>query len=306
MGPKETPLVIGIGDLHGHLPALERLLDGLHEEFGILPDGARLRDGVEIIFTGDYIDRGEHSREVIGTVMRLQERNPHQVRTLFGNHELLALAARQDANFVAQQADPQLMYRMVTAHGRNGGWAFVKQHGSDAQSACRAFAAAIAPASPVGAWLRRLLPYHRTRSGDRELLFVHAGIPEQLNTPQLLAAYASAFSTHLERATSTNTVRKYLEHDLVSDHSVFWDRRIPDGDADPDALAQRLGVDRIIIGHTPQKRITRYGIAVYNIDVGMCPAYGENGPAAIVFTPSQVIDFDLKHGTGTLEPSGQD
>jgi hypothetical protein len=41
-------LVIGIGDLHGHYRALERIFTALQEKYGVFHDGApdRLRNGV--------------------------------------------------------------------------------------------------------------------------------------------------------------------------------------------------------------------------------------------------------------------
>ncbi len=295
----KTPLVIGIGDLHGHLPALEQLIDALQEEYEIFSDGERLHDEVEIVFTGDYIDRGAYSRETVDRVMRLQAKNPNRVRTLFGNHELLALAGRSSAEDAAHHPTPEIAYRLLTMHGRNGGWSFVQQYGSTPQDACLNYAAAIAPDAPVGAWLRRLLPFHRTRIGEREILFAHGGIPTSLERPTEWDAYARAFQNHLAAITTANPVEKYLTHPLVNTHSIFWDRRIPNGDVDPDTLARNLGVDAIVIGHTPQDRITRYGKAIYNIDVGMCPKYGAHGPAAIIFTPEDTILFDLQKGTTT-------
>ncbi|MEK6629109.1 MAG: metallophosphoesterase [Acidobacteriota bacterium] len=92
-------VIIGIGDLHGHYRALERILDALQEKCGVFGAGSpdRLRTGVQLVFTGDYIDRGRHALRIIDRLQRLAHQNPGQVITLLGNHELMALEASEEA-----------------------------------------------------------------------------------------------------------------------------------------------------------------------------------------------------------------
>jgi serine/threonine protein phosphatase 1 len=71
-----------IGDIHGCLESLERLLDKIN------PDLSRDR----LLFVGDYIDRGPQSREVVDYVIRLKSKAPPgQVICLKGNHEAMFL-----------------------------------------------------------------------------------------------------------------------------------------------------------------------------------------------------------------------
>ena len=69
-----------IGDIHGCLGALERLI----EKIDWHPD----REG--LIFLGDYVDRGVQSKDVIDLIIEMSERSPH-VQCLMGNHEDLFL-----------------------------------------------------------------------------------------------------------------------------------------------------------------------------------------------------------------------
>jgi serine/threonine protein phosphatase 1 len=65
-----------IGDIHGCLEKLERLLALIRYE----PAADRL------IFLGDYIDRGPQSKGVIDLMLRLQQENPANI-FIMGNHE---------------------------------------------------------------------------------------------------------------------------------------------------------------------------------------------------------------------------
>ncbi len=65
-----------IGDIHGCLRPLQRLLDK------IAP-----RPGDEVVFIGDYIDRGPQSREVVEHLLGL----PYRCIFLLGNHEKMLL-----------------------------------------------------------------------------------------------------------------------------------------------------------------------------------------------------------------------
>ncbi len=60
---------------------LERLLEQIQR---FHPD--------HLLFVGDYIDRGAHSREVVDLIMQL----PMEVTCLMGNHEMMMLNAIED------------------------------------------------------------------------------------------------------------------------------------------------------------------------------------------------------------------
>ena len=66
-----------IGDLHGDLHALDRLLARL----------PRLDGDDTLVFLGDYVDRGPHSAQVVDRVRRLGDWIPAKVVALRGNHE---------------------------------------------------------------------------------------------------------------------------------------------------------------------------------------------------------------------------
>jgi serine/threonine protein phosphatase 1 len=78
-------LIYAIGDIHGQHSMLQALLHTLNE----IP----LTEEDILIFMGDYIDRGEDSKAVIETLLRLRDARDNII-FLRGNHEQLMLEAR--------------------------------------------------------------------------------------------------------------------------------------------------------------------------------------------------------------------
>jgi serine/threonine protein phosphatase 1 len=71
-----------IGDLHGRLDLLDRLMDRINPNL----------QGDRLIFMGDYIDRGPYPRGVVDYVLRLKNlAAPEGVILLKGNHEAMFL-----------------------------------------------------------------------------------------------------------------------------------------------------------------------------------------------------------------------
>jgi hypothetical protein len=70
-----------IGDIHGDLKTLFKILDGIKfEEF--LTNGNN-----KMIFLGDYVDRGNDSIGVLYTLCYLKQKYPDSVILMRGNHE---------------------------------------------------------------------------------------------------------------------------------------------------------------------------------------------------------------------------
>ena len=69
-----------VGDIHGCLDMLNRLLDEIPWRPG--------RDG--LVFVGDCIDRGPRSKDVVDRILGLMHMDP-QVTCLLGNHEAMLL-----------------------------------------------------------------------------------------------------------------------------------------------------------------------------------------------------------------------
>jgi serine/threonine protein phosphatase 1 len=74
--------LFAIGDIHGCIDQLRELVESVI--------GIRKQD--RIVFLGDYIDRGNKSREVVDYIMNLQH-NGYAVIPLIGNHEWMLLEA---------------------------------------------------------------------------------------------------------------------------------------------------------------------------------------------------------------------
>jgi len=71
-----------IGDIHGSLESLERLLDKINLD--LTED--------RLLFVGDYIDRGPRSKGVVDYIIRLKDQAPPgQIICLKGNHEAMFL-----------------------------------------------------------------------------------------------------------------------------------------------------------------------------------------------------------------------
>ena len=77
-----------VGDLHGSIECFSTVL-GLCDAYPhLLNDGSSV-----IIFNGDFVDRGEHSVEVLACLLLLKLAYPAQIVMLRGNHECSALAS---------------------------------------------------------------------------------------------------------------------------------------------------------------------------------------------------------------------
>ncbi|PWB80029.1 MAG: serine/threonine protein phosphatase [Candidatus Methylomirabilota bacterium] len=129
-------MIYAIGDIHGCLDPLRRLIAQI-----------RLSETDEVIFLGDYIDRGPDSRGVMDYLLTLSGRYTF----LMGNHERMFL------DFLQGKERALFLY--------NGGTATLDSYGGLRQI----------PAAHL-AFLDRLRLYHETP----EYFFVHAGIRPEI------------------------------------------------------------------------------------------------------------------------------
>ena len=76
-----------VGDIHGHLDALQDLLGQLRGE---------ARQGDTVVFLGDYIDRGPATKQCIDAILRFRKDCDANVVCLLGNHEDWCLRSMRD------------------------------------------------------------------------------------------------------------------------------------------------------------------------------------------------------------------
>jgi serine/threonine protein phosphatase 1 len=134
-----------IGDIHGCLAPLQRLLEHLE------PDLRRDR----LLFVGDYIDRGPNSRGVVDYILHLRARHPAEnIICLRGNHEVMF------ADFLAGK-DRQLFLF-------NGGLNTLRDYWGDDWDELSELALPL----DHGRFLRDLLPFYETP----DYIFVHGGL----------------------------------------------------------------------------------------------------------------------------------
>lgn len=135
-------LTFAIGDIHGCLDQLTRLLDKCRRFARGLPS--------TFVFLGDYIDRGPGSQGVVQTIVDMQAAAPDRVIALAGNHEDLLLASLDFGD---------AMGRWLA----NSGSATLQSYGVTSPKDL--------PPDHL-AWIRSLPTHH----DDGQRFFVHAGI----------------------------------------------------------------------------------------------------------------------------------
>jgi serine/threonine protein phosphatase 1 len=150
-----------VGDIHGRHDLLDAMVDRIDR------DRARFEDGRQAVtvFLGDYIDRGDHSREVIDKLLVL-EYTREDVVFLKGNHEAALLDFLEDpgrgVDWLGYGGLQTLASYGVAPVGRGAG-------GAELERTALELGAAMGP--HIG-FLERTR--HSFRSGD--VICAHAGI----------------------------------------------------------------------------------------------------------------------------------
>ena len=140
---------IAIGDIHGRIHSLRTMMDHLIAE----------HSDSNLVFLGDYVDKGEFSADVIDLIMDIKESNIfNNVITLCGNHEHL---------FLASIANPES--RLAEHWARNlGGYNTLFSYGWDFDMG---YDFSMIPEKHVD-FIRQMSFYHK----DKDIFFCHAGI----------------------------------------------------------------------------------------------------------------------------------
>jgi hypothetical protein len=230
-----------MGDLHGDLEHTQQAL----RLAGLLDAAGHWSGGdTTLIQTGDMLDRGDRTREVLALMRRLQGEAAAaggRVVALLGNHEVMNL-----------QAD----WRYVSPGDLAG-------YGGEA-----ARRAAFGPEGEDGAWLRGLPVAHR----EGRTIFVHGGV-----TPQAAALGLEALNARFHTA-----LQGVDEPDLLGREGPTWYRghllgHVTEACTDAQSALASLGAARMVMGHTTQDDghiAARCQGAVLGIDVGLSDHYG--------------------------------
>ncbi|EEE37805.1 serine/threonine protein phosphatase family protein [Rhodobacteraceae bacterium KLH11] len=157
-----TNPVYAVGDLHGRVDEFERALTLIEQDGG--PDA-------EIVFLGDYVDRGPDSRGVLDRLIAGRDAGRRWV-TLLGNHDRMFSWFLEDV----PRHDPHLLVGYHWLHDRLGGVETLRSYDVvfEQQTRLEDLHAMARGAVPLShrMFLQGLVPMHQTP----EIAFVHAGI----------------------------------------------------------------------------------------------------------------------------------
>lgn len=146
-----------VGDIHGRIDLLDRLLADIHDTD---PDPF-------VVFVGDYVDRGEHSRDVLERLRTYMNERPGRTVALAGNHESMLLGFIDNPD---DRAAKWLRYGGMQTLASFGIGGLTENSRGDSLVRAHAEFVAAFPAETLD-WLRAL-PHH-WESGNVHV--VHAG-----------------------------------------------------------------------------------------------------------------------------------
>ena len=300
--------LVAVPDLHGDLAHARRSF----QLAGISEDGERWSAGANTRFvqTGDVVDRGERSIEIVQIIANLQReaatRVNSSVTALLGNHELLTLQG--DYRYVAREE--LLRLGKASLESKNlGGQEMGTGYGLRAYWAAgqMAWRSAFSPDATLGAQIRSNRPLLTVEGeGSCTTLFSHAGVRrahlarhgdtiEALNAfaGDAIAAIADRERDEKKGADVGGAPPPALGSlDVFDVESPVW-TRFWSADwsktkgmevaacAELDSILRLVGARRMVVGHTvqPGGMTTRCAGRLHLIDVGVSDAYIGRGAA---------------------------
>jgi hypothetical protein len=294
--------IVAVGDLHGDFSAWRDILHsaGLVDNKGHWSGGDTI-----LIQTGDAVDRGPNSREIVEDLMRLQKeaaRAHGQLIAMVGNHEAMNLTG--DLRYIsatdyAGYADRRSASRRENVYNSNKAAIETAYREKDPQISGDAIKKAWFEAFPLGrlehqiAWsdqgdIGRWVVKNPVVVLLDGTLFVHGGISPaylDLSVAEINARAAAALTARNTDPTAiTNDEQGPLWYrGLAQPASANGETHVartpaqiqPAGEDQLNALLSAYGAKRIVVGHTP----VLSGIAFFRdgklicIDTGISAAY---------------------------------
>lgn len=203
-----------IGDIHGEICLLDRLIENVMR---FQPD--------QIVFVGDYIDRGSHAKEVVDRLMGLQV----PTTFLMGNHEMMMLDAVEDPGY--GHSPVELWYY-------NGGEATLQSFGSTS------FFSFQSTMDPVYLeFFRKLKMSHVIKVDHRtKVLGTHAGISPAIPLEDHMGMndYKSLNRYLLKNHIDPNDSFLWVRDSFFNSSSSLWDGYL------------------VVHGHTPTLKLKRF------------------------------------------------
>jgi len=284
--------IVAIGDVHGDH---QRFLELLRTANLVDAKNAWTGGDTHLVLTGDFVDRGDHSAQVLDLLMELEpqaRKAGGRLHALIGNHEAMDLygdlryVTKDDfAGFQApnskelrdrrMRSDLDDLKRQGTPPADENAWRkkFEDEHPLGWVEQRQAFQ----PGGKYGKWLRQ----RNTIVKINDAIFVHGGISQKYSA--------------LSRSEINNKVREELSDftklakGMVTDEEgPLWYRGLAQLPEDDKGMAELLPrvlamhqVWHIVIGHTPQLAVMpRFGGKVIAIDVGLSKPF--DGPPAFL------------------------
>lgn len=317
--------VVAVGDVHGALDHLVGVLQGT----GLVDEALSWSGGrTSLVSVGDLVDRGDHGRQVMDLLMRLQGEAAAAggaVHVVLGNHEVMNLSG--DLRYVSEGDYAQ--FGAEAPVGLPAG--FLERR------------AAFAPDGEYGRWLLGL----PVAIVVNDTLFVHGGLPERLKGMSLEQINDSA---RRDLRLVVEGWHALLEAGALADGDDFGDLRtraaalaqdaddarlralgteisealgglpfVPSGPLwyrgtarchpfaegeTTNAILDALGARRVAIGHTPtqaRRIVSRNDGRVLAIDSGMNVAAYEGRPAALIIEDGAVHAWYAGEGEALVE-----
>ncbi len=283
---------MAIGDVHGDY---QRFVELLRTAGLVDAKNAWTGGDTHLVLTGDFVDRGDHSAQVMDLLMDLEPQARKAggwLHALIGNHEAMDLYG--DLRYVTKDdfagfqgpnsknvRDRQMrlelddLKRRGTPPTDENEWR--KKFQDEHPLGWVEHRLAFQPDGKYGKWLRQ----QNTIIKINDAIFVHGGISQKYAESTL-----REINTKVREELSDFT--KLAKGIVTDDEGPLWYRgmaQLPEDDRGMAALLPRVlathQAKHIVIGHTPQIAVLpRFGGKVIAIDVGLSKPF--DGPPAFL------------------------